>query len=324
MKIVILAAGIGSRLGNPFPKPLTTLSNGKSIMQMQIDNLTAHFDVNDIYVVIGFKKDMIMELFPQLTYIYNPFFDQTNTSKSLLSALHKFKGESVLWLNGDVIFESDMLKRLKPIIDRDQSFIAVNTEKVGEEEVKYTLQNGHVNQLSKQVENALGEAGESPRHAQVSGRCGAGEHRGDFRHLLPRGPAGPSFHLQMGPPGSFGSRRSPRTFWIGFLPGPGLDLLKEVQGRLEEALVEEGFPAEDRRWSPHLTLGRNPRHQPAEGWDGLLPPWIGGGAPGFEAETLCLLSSELTPKGPIYSMISRSPFTGGSPPSDNLEKEDQP
>ena len=158
MKIVILAAGIGSRLGNPFPKPLTTLSNGKSIMQMQIDNLTAHFDVNDIYVVIGFKKDMIMESFPQLTYIYNPFFDQTNTSKSLLSALHKFKGESVLWLNGDVIFESDMLKRLKPIIDKDQSFIAVNTEKVGEEEVKYTLHNGYVNQLSKQVENALGEA----------------------------------------------------------------------------------------------------------------------------------------------------------------------
>ena len=158
MKIVILAAGIGSRLGNPFPKPLTTLSNGKSIMQMQIDNLTAHFDVNDIYVVIGFKKDMIMESFPQLTYIYNPFFDQTNTSKSLLSALHKFKGESVLWLNGDVIFESDMLKRLKPIIDKDQSFIAVNTEKVGEEEVKYTLHNDHVNQLSKQVENALGEA----------------------------------------------------------------------------------------------------------------------------------------------------------------------
>ena len=48
MKIIILAAGIGSRLGNPFPKPLTPLKDGKSIMQRQIDNITTYFDVNDI------------------------------------------------------------------------------------------------------------------------------------------------------------------------------------------------------------------------------------------------------------------------------------
>ena len=53
MKIIILAAGIGSRLGNPFPKPLTPLKNGKSIMQRQIDNITSYFDVNDITTVLG-------------------------------------------------------------------------------------------------------------------------------------------------------------------------------------------------------------------------------------------------------------------------------
>ena len=42
MKIIILAAGIGSRLGNPFPKPLTPLKDGKSIMQRQINNITKH------------------------------------------------------------------------------------------------------------------------------------------------------------------------------------------------------------------------------------------------------------------------------------------
>lgn len=131
-------------------------------------------------------------------------------------------------------------------------------------------------------------------------------------------------NLQIGPPGIFGSRRSPRTFWIGFLPGPGIDRLKEAQRRLEEALVEEGFPAGDRSWSPHLTLGRNPRRRQADGWDDLLPPWRGEGTPGFQVESLSLFSSELAPGGPIYSLLSRSPFTGGSPPSDNPEKEDQP
>lgn len=158
MKIVILAAGIGSRLGNPFPKPLTLLKNGKSIMETQIDNISAVFDVDDINVVIGFKKDLIMERFSELTYIYNPFFDQTNTSKSLLRALKKYRKNSVLWFNGDVVFDSKLLNALHPYIVNNQSFVAVNKSKVGDEEVKYTLRNGYIHELSKTVKNGLGEA----------------------------------------------------------------------------------------------------------------------------------------------------------------------
>jgi choline kinase len=158
MKIVILAAGIGSRLGNPFPKPLTPLNNGKSIMGMQIANLTDHFSIDDISIVVGFKKDLIMERFPEVNYIYNPFFDRTNTSKSLLKALKKNKDNSVFWLNGDVVFDSGLLQELNPYIKNDESFVAVNTSKVADEEVKYTLKNGFIDQLSKTVKNGLGEA----------------------------------------------------------------------------------------------------------------------------------------------------------------------
>lgn len=158
MKIIILAAGIGSRLGNPFPKPLTPLNNGKSIMGMQITNLTSYFNIDTISTVVGFKKDLIMERFPELTFIYNPFFDRTNTSKSLLKALKKNKDESVLWLNGDVVFDKNLLELLIPFINKEQSFVAVNTSKVADEEVKYTLKDGFINQLSKTVKNGIGEA----------------------------------------------------------------------------------------------------------------------------------------------------------------------
>ena len=158
MKIVILAAGIGSRLGNPFPKPLTPLKNGKSIMQMQTEHIASQFDIDDISVVVGFKKDLIMERFPELTYVYNPFFDTTNTSKSLLLALKKHKDKSVLWFNGDVVFDEKLLEILRPYIKSHQSFVAVNTSKVGDEEVKYTLKDGFINELSKTVKNGLGEA----------------------------------------------------------------------------------------------------------------------------------------------------------------------
>jgi len=158
MKIVILAAGIGSRLGNPFPKPLTPLKMGKSIMELQIDNLTQSFNIDDIQIVVGFKKNLIMERFPDVTYIYNPFFDRTNTSKSLLKALKKNKNQSVLWLNGDVVFDGRLLDKLKNHIEQEQSFVAVNTSKVADEEVKYTLKNDYINHLSKTVTNGLGEA----------------------------------------------------------------------------------------------------------------------------------------------------------------------
>lgn len=158
MKIAILAAGIGSRLGNPFPKPLTPLKNGKSIMEYQVENISSKFNIDDINVVVGFKKDLIMERFPELTYIYNPFFDQTNTSKSLLRALKKHKNTGVLWFNGDVVFDVLLLDILMPHIESNNSFVCVNTSKVGEEEVKYTLKNNFIHELSKTVENGLGEA----------------------------------------------------------------------------------------------------------------------------------------------------------------------
>ena len=158
MKIIILAAGIGSRLGNPFPKPLTPLKNGKSIMEYQTENIASKFNIDDINVVVGFKKDLIMERFPELTYIYNPFFDRTNTSKSLLQALKKNRDKSVMWFNGDVVFDRQILDILHPYIKSKTSFVAVNTSKVADEDVKYTLKDGFINELSKTVKNGLGEA----------------------------------------------------------------------------------------------------------------------------------------------------------------------
>lgn len=159
MRIAILAAGVGSRLGNPFPKPLTELSNGQSILQSQLENLAARFDPSIVSIVVGFKKEMIMEQYPDVSYIYNPYFGETNTSKSLLKALKLTGSEPVLWLNGDVVFEVGLLDDLESHLQAGRSFVAVNTASVGEEEVKYDLdRSGFIRSLSKQVAEPLGEA----------------------------------------------------------------------------------------------------------------------------------------------------------------------
>ncbi|MBA4344928.1 MAG: UDP-N-acetylglucosamine pyrophosphorylase, partial [Microbacterium sp.] len=87
-QVVILAAGMGSRLGRELPKPLTELSDGRTIMRQQHDNIAAAFGTDvTITTVVGYKLEHIIDAFPEVEYVYNEQYDQTNTSKSLLRAL---------------------------------------------------------------------------------------------------------------------------------------------------------------------------------------------------------------------------------------------
>ena len=160
LQVVILAAGMGTRLGKPWPKPLTPLADGRSIMQQHLENVEKVFR-NDARttIVVGFKLEMIMEAHPNATFVYNENYDQTNTSKSLLKALRASQENGVLWMNGDVVFDPRVLERVSDRIRNEKSFVCVNTSATAEEEVKYTVDSkGNINALSKQVKNALGEA----------------------------------------------------------------------------------------------------------------------------------------------------------------------
>ena len=156
MKAVILAAGVGSRLGKSIPKCLTNLVTGETILSRQVGMLSTIMSLDDVFIVVGYKKEVIMEAFPRAGFFYNEAFVSTNTAKSLLLALRKLGGEDVIWLNGDVVFDQFVLHA---VADFQESCMAVNATSVSEEEVKYKLQeNGAIHRVSKQVESARGEA----------------------------------------------------------------------------------------------------------------------------------------------------------------------
>jgi choline kinase len=160
VQVVILAAGMGTRLGRPFPKSLTPLKDGRTIHAQQMENLRTAFGRDaEVLVVVGFKLEQILEANPDATVAYNSQYDVTNTSKSLLKALRLTGERGVLWLNGDVVFDPQVLERVRPLIEREQSFVCVNTASVGDEEVKYTVDaDGFIQEISKQVVDALGES----------------------------------------------------------------------------------------------------------------------------------------------------------------------
>lgn len=161
IQVVILAAGLGTRLGKPHPKPLTPLTSGESIMRRAVNAMRAAYGDQGVRVtaVVGFKLDLVIEAMPDISFVYNEVYDSTNTSKSLLKALELSPEGGVLWMNGDVVFDPRVLQVIHEKIEAGRSFVCVNTESVAEEEVKYTLDAaGMIRELSKTVVGGLGEA----------------------------------------------------------------------------------------------------------------------------------------------------------------------
>ncbi|MBA4346267.1 MAG: UDP-N-acetylglucosamine pyrophosphorylase, partial [Microbacterium sp.] len=67
--------------------------------------------------------------------------------------------QGVLWMNGDVVFDPQVLVRVSTLVHADRSFVSVNTSTVSDEEVKYTVDaEGFIQKLSKTVSGGLGEA----------------------------------------------------------------------------------------------------------------------------------------------------------------------
>jgi choline kinase len=159
-QVVILAAGMGTRLGRKLPKPLTPLADGRTIQRRQIDALREVLGPDvDITVVVGYRAKKVMRHSTDVRFVYNPDFASTNTSKSLLRALTAARAGGVLWLNGDVVFDPAVLEQALPYVRLDESFVCVDTSTVADEEVKYTLdETGHIRELSKTVVGGLGEA----------------------------------------------------------------------------------------------------------------------------------------------------------------------
>ena len=157
MKIIILAAGKGTRLGKKKPKILTSLPNNETIMNRLLNAITSCTDQENISIVVGYKKSLIIQKYPSLNYIINDKYESTNTAKSLLLALNNIENEDVIWINGDLIIDENIFKK---IYSYSKNCMAVSNKVIlDEEQIKYnTDTNGHINNVSKIISDGKGEA----------------------------------------------------------------------------------------------------------------------------------------------------------------------
>jgi 2'-5' RNA ligase len=116
------------------------------------------------------------------------------------------------------------------------------------------------------------------------------------------------FSLAIGGAGVFPDPHRPRVLWLGMNGDVGR--LQVFQKRIEQALLQIGFPREERPFRPHLTLGRI---RTAKGLIGLARALEKGEectAGRFIASGLSLFQSELMPQGAIYTKLKFFPFSG--------------
>lgn len=111
-RAIIMAAGIGERL-QPVtlttPKPLIKV-NGVRMIDTIIDGLYSN-GINEIHVVIGYLKDKFLELkekYPNIDFIYNPYYNTCNNISSLYVARQYIN--DVIILDGDqIIYNNSIL-----------------------------------------------------------------------------------------------------------------------------------------------------------------------------------------------------------------------
>jgi 2'-5' RNA ligase len=113
-----------------------------------------------------------------------------------------------------------------------------------------------------------------------------------------------SFDLHFRGAGAFPDAENPRTIWLGV--AEGAERMVEIHRRVEDALAELGFRAENRRFRPHVTLGRVRDTRFAKrDLKGLLAQYAEFEGGISLVDELVVFSSELTEDGPNYEPIGR-------------------
>jgi len=115
-----------------------------------------------------------------------------------------------------------------------------------------------------------------------------------------------AFELQVRGAGAFPSADRPRTLWLG--AGTGSQAIIDLQKAIERKLRQLGYRSEERRFVPHITLGRaGRRSRPVSLVRELadLGEYDGGS---MLVEEVTLYASRLSQGGPTYEVLARAPL----------------
>lgn len=122
MKVILMAAGIGSRISNKIYGPKCTLEVKTSNGTMPLVRYTVTRLIekgHDVAIVTGYMHECIRDALDGLNvkFYHNPFFKVTNSIASLWFAADYLKDEDVLLMNADVYWTDEILESFEKSMD---------------------------------------------------------------------------------------------------------------------------------------------------------------------------------------------------------------
>jgi choline kinase len=165
MKIVILAAGTGSRLGpltRNTPKSLLDLGHGLTLLETQL-NAIKRSGIREVVLVTGYLSEQIeakIQAYDDFDFevVYNPFFDSSNNLVSAWMAM-PYVSDSFVIVNGDDVFRPEVLERL--LVAKGNAVMVVSQkDSYDEDDMKVHTVGDSVQKVSKDLsaEEANGES----------------------------------------------------------------------------------------------------------------------------------------------------------------------
>jgi choline kinase len=161
-RAIILDAGEGKRLRpltKNLPKCLIKIGS-KTILEHQLSRLV-DCGIAEVILVVGYQSSMILRKLEQepfdlkMKYVTNPVYHKTNTVYSLWLA-RGWMDKDFLYLNGDVFFHEEVLRRL--IAAEHRTCLAVETRReVATEEVKVELTEEIVKSIGKEMDPSVAD-----------------------------------------------------------------------------------------------------------------------------------------------------------------------
>ncbi|CAG9613120.1 CTP:phosphoglutamine cytidylyltransferase [Bacillus rhizoplanae] len=153
MRIVILAAGVGSRLyplTMDSPKAMIKI-NEKPLIQYQVESMIKlGFAYEDIYIIGGYMIERIEEHFTGtgIHFIYNPFYKSINNIYSFL--LSQAVDDDILLINSDGFYDNRLITLI--LNSKFPTCILVDHEKgFTEEAMKVKLEGNRLHMINKQL-----------------------------------------------------------------------------------------------------------------------------------------------------------------------------
>jgi 2'-5' RNA ligase len=112
------------------------------------------------------------------------------------------------------------------------------------------------------------------------------------------------FELTVRGAGAFPSADRPRTLWLG--AGRGANEMVTLQSAIELGLESLGFHGENRRYTPHVTLGRAGRDHPPHALAAELASLADFAAGTMLVDEVTIFASLLGREGPEYRVLAHA------------------